>query len=182
MVYILKTGGIIWLAARAHHHRTDLKLQDFILLAVVDGIGQAGLHALEAVRAVAAVQAARRFGLSLRLFIAQFNFIEVAFAFFDRQFGHTRSGNFGFVFGNRSITGVFNNAGLASHGHILSFNETQDRFGGLLAGTDRTDGNPRTGLQITAGKHAFALGGIGDGVDLSGSPAGKRQAGNILDG
>jgi hypothetical protein len=84
MIYIFKAGRIIRLTARAHYHGTDLKLQDLVLLAVVNGIGQTGLYALVALAAIAAVQTARRFRLTGRFLIAQFNFIEVLPTFFNR--------------------------------------------------------------------------------------------------
>ncbi len=182
MVDIFQRGRIIGFAAGTKYHRADIKLKNFLLLAVVDGLGQAGIHALVALAAITTVQTTGGFLLPCGLIKAQLNFVEIALAFFNRQFRHFGPGHLGFIFGNRPIPGIVINNWFAPLGHVTALNITQDGFGGLFAGADCADGHPGAGLQVTAGKHTFAFSGEGYRIDFGGSPAREGQPGNIFDG
>jgi len=67
---------------RSKNHRADVEIQKFALFFMGfqrDGAGAAGIHALITFAAVAAVQAAMRFGLSGLLGKPQLDFVEIAF-------------------------------------------------------------------------------------------------------
>ena len=148
------------------------------MLAVVNGIGQAGLHALIALAAIAAVQTAGRFRPAFRFGITQFDFLEIAFALLSGKFGHLCPGGDGFVFRNGPINRIFANNRFAAFSHIAFLNIPQNRFRRFFAGTDGPNGHPGTGLQIASGKHSIALRRIGYRIDFRRSPAGIGQPGN----
>ena len=55
VVYIFQMGRIIGFAAGAKNHGTNLQLNDFFLLAMIDGIRQTGIHTLVALTAITTV-------------------------------------------------------------------------------------------------------------------------------
>ena len=72
--------------------------------------------------------------------------------------------------------------GFPSFCHVLVVKIPYDGFGCFATGSDGSDGDSRTGLQVTTGKNTFSIRCIGDGVDFGGAPAGDVQARHILDG
>ncbi len=55
MVDVFQCRRIKRLTPRTENDRSDIELNEFFLLAVVDGIGQAGIHALVTLTAISAV-------------------------------------------------------------------------------------------------------------------------------
>ena len=148
---------------------------------MINSMGQTGIHALITLAAIAAVQTAGRLSPAFFFGVPQFNFIEIALALANRQLGHLSPLRYGLIFRNGSIDRIFVDNRLAAFGHILAFDISQNRFGRLFAGANGADGHPGPGLQVAAGKHAVALGGIGDRVDFGRPPAGIRQPGNVFE-
>ena len=170
MIDVFQLGRIIGFASGTKNHGTDIDFDDFFLLAVVDGIGQAGLHALLTFTAVAAVQAAGCFHLTGAFFIAQLHLGKIAPAFFHRQLRHASARHARLFFGHRTVARIFRYDRLPSFGHVAAFDVAQDGFSGFLAGTDGTDGHPWAGLQITAGKYPLAFGGKSYRIHFNGAP------------
>ena len=112
------------------------------------------------------------FGPALIFSIPQFDFIKIALALVDGQLGHLGALRDRFVFRNGSINRIFIDDRLTAFSHIMPFDVTQNRLGGLFASPNGTDGHPGAGLQIAAGKYTLALGGIGDRIDFCRPPAG----------
>ena len=46
MIYVFQVAGIIGFTAGTQNYGSDIELEDFFLLAVIDGIGQTGIHTL----------------------------------------------------------------------------------------------------------------------------------------
>ncbi len=88
MINVFQVGGVIGLAAGRQDDGADVDFFYFGLLAVIDSMGQTGIHALIALAAIAAVQAAGRFSPAFFFGVPQFDFIEVALALADGQLGH----------------------------------------------------------------------------------------------
>ena len=162
VIDVFQVAGIVWFAAGTQDNGADIEFQYFLLLAVINGIGQAGIHALVAFTAIATVETTGRFLLAFGLFVSQLDFGEVALAFRNGKLRHSGPQHNGLIVGNRPVAGIVVDDGFATFGHVAAFDVAQYGFGGFLAGTDGTDRHPGTGLQIASGKYAVALGGKRD--------------------
>ena len=181
----IQPGGIVGGKAGGQNNRPHFKIQGFPLLLVGfqgDRTRAAGFHALVAFAAVAAVQAAVGLGLAGVFRQSQFHLVEIALTGCRLQFPHLGACHHRFIGGNRAVDRVITIDGFAAGSHVDTVQTAGDGLSRFLSGSDGADGNPGTGLQVTAGKDALPSGGVGDGVHLGGAPAGEFQVIDRFDG
>ncbi len=180
-VDILDDRRIKGAAARAQNDRSDQELALQRLLVVDDGLGETGVHALQALAAVAAVDAAAGLAATGGFVVSELHFHEVALALGDRQLGHVRPRPPGFAAGHGAVARMLILDRLATGGQVAAVDVAPNGFGRFLAGRHGADRDPWAGQQVAAGEHARPSRGVGDGVGLGRAVAREAQTGDLFE-
>ena len=179
VVIRLVFAGIEGLEARRQDDRPDLDLFGLGFLVVVDGPGLAGGHALHALGADAAVEAALRLPLGLFLGIALGDLLEGAAAILRRQVGHHLPDLAFLVLGDLAPALVGLLALAAALLHIQALEVAVDGLRRLDAAAHRLHRDPGAGVHVARREDAGPGGFVSGFIHFDVAPAGQLDAAGL---
>ena len=169
-------AGVEGLEAGRENDRAGFDLFNLLPLVMVDRLGKAGIHALQAFATNHAVEAFLRFGLGLLFGQPQLHFVEARPPSCHGNCGHFSAGHLLDVLRDRSEILLRDVKRFTAGGYVLTLEIAGNRDCRLFPVSHRANGDPGTGLGITTGKDTVLVSGQGDGIGLNGSLTGKGQA------